>query len=96
MEETEKTTISIAGRAYPLILSKKEVIMAKMVEAKINETFNKLQIDYKITDKMDCLALTMVTLQLEAATEQNNNPNLDASQLEKKISDIEQVLEKAI
>ena len=93
MEETENTTISIAGRAYPLILSKKEVVMARMVEARINETFNKLQIDYKITDKLDCLALTLVTLQLESETEDRKNVHHEENiQLEKSISEIEALL----
>lgn len=65
MAESEKTNISIAGRMYPLILDKQEIEVARKAELLINETYNRLQLDYKITDKTDCLAMTLITLQLE-------------------------------
>lgn len=65
MADSEKTNISIAGRMYPLILDKREIELARKAEELINETYNRIQLDYKITDKIDCLAMTLITLQLE-------------------------------
>jgi hypothetical protein len=71
MSESIKVSISIAGRAYPLIIEKKEELMVKELESKINDTFNKIQVMYQMSDKVDNLAMTIISLLMEA--EQSNN-----------------------
>jgi len=71
MSESIKVSLSIAGRAYPLIIEKKEELMVKELESKINDTFNKIQVMYQMSDKIDNLAMTIISLLMEA--EQSNH-----------------------
>lgn len=88
MADSEKTNITIAGRTYPLILDKNEIEAARKAEALINQTLHRLQLDYKLTDKIDCLSMTLITLQLE---QQAANTGTEAS-LEAKLSALEAML----
>jgi hypothetical protein len=62
MEENVKTSIKIAGRIYPLFIHKDEMTKVKYLEKQINDTYNNMQIQYAISDKFDCLAMTLLTL----------------------------------
>ena len=62
MEENVKTSVKIAGRIYPLFVHKDEMTKVQQLEHMINETYNGIQIEYAISDKFDCLAMTMLTI----------------------------------
>ena len=62
MEENVYTSIKIAGRIYPLFIHKDEMTKVKYLEKQINDTYNNMQIQYAISDKFDCLAMTLLTL----------------------------------
>lgn len=73
MDENVKTSIKIAGRIYPLFIHKDEMTKVKYLEKQINDTYNNMQIQYAISDKFDCLAMTLLMLL------NDNNKGVDES-----------------
>ncbi|HMP29764.1 MAG TPA: cell division protein ZapA [Saprospiraceae bacterium] len=73
MEENVKTSIKIAGRVYPLFIRNDEMTQVRLLEKQINDTSNNIQIQYAISDKFDCLAMTLLSLLSE------KQPNGDAN-----------------
>jgi phosphoenolpyruvate synthase/pyruvate phosphate dikinase len=92
MEENVKTSIKIAGRIYPLFIHKDEMTKVKYLEKQINDTYNNMQIQYAISDKFDCLAMTLLTLLSEKDQEvvESNQDELAAviDMIEATIADI--------
>jgi hypothetical protein len=62
MEENIKTQVKIAGRVYPIFVSKSEESFIKELETQINTVYHEMQFKYALTDKLDCLAMTMLHL----------------------------------
>jgi cell division protein ZapA (FtsZ GTPase activity inhibitor) len=91
MEESIKTTVKIAGRVYPIFVSKTEETEIKDLERKINTVFNDMQMQYALTDKLDCLAMTMLHLLTN-----KENTAVDSSQKEADLSHVIELIEASL
>lgn len=50
--------VNIAGRTYPLTIKLEEEEVTRKAADRVNQNMKKLQDSYKITDKIDLLAMT--------------------------------------
>lgn len=90
MSESQKYSIVIAGRPYPLLVSEEEVEALKELETGISASINELQIKYQHLDKQDCLAMTLIQMALDTTKDKSNPDTLNT--LDKKIEAIEKLL----
>ncbi len=64
-EATVLLTVIIAGRPYPLRVSRDDETAFRRVVKEINDKISDFQISYSDRDKQDCLAMTVLTYAAE-------------------------------
>ena len=65
VEKLIKININVAGRAYPVKITKAEEHIAHSVEKKINAEIQFFQKNYPSMDVRDCLGMAMIKLAFE-------------------------------
>ncbi len=90
MEETKKVTIHIAGRNYPLIVTKDESSYITDIEKEISLRINDFQVRYAERDKQDVIAMALITYAMEGRKNGiSDKGNVDL----KSLSNIESILD---
>ena len=85
--ETKKLTIVIAGRSYPVKVSREDALILPAVEKELNEQIRQMQLSYKDKDLQDCLSMVLLTKAIAAQTkahskETNIEQKIDALNIE--------------
>ncbi|MBK7945986.1 MAG: cell division protein ZapA [Flavobacteriales bacterium] len=55
--EEHSISVELAGRAYPLVISRTEEAHVRRAVSEINESIDRLKAGYPLTDKQDLLAM---------------------------------------
>lgn len=90
--ELKKLTIVIAGRSFPVKVTKEEALILPQIEKTLNEQIRQVQLSYADRDIQDCLSMVLLT---QAIAAQNNESSID-SELTDKISNLNLAVEKAL
>ena len=88
MEEV-RTTIKIAGRQYPVLLTESEAIHSKSIEVEINNKVSEMKSQYADFDSQDCLALLLLNAKMDFLSSTNSSDDEETLEL---INDIESIL----
>jgi len=78
--EFEKRTIVIAGRSYPVKVSKEEALLLPSIEKDLNDQIRQMQLSYSDKDIQDCLSMVLLT---QAITAQTKEPSISPEMTEK-------------
>lgn len=60
-QDSNPLIVVIAGRPYPLRVSRQDEAGLRTLVQEINERYNNFQIEYSDRDKQDCLVMTLLT-----------------------------------
>ena len=90
--ELKKLTIVIAGRSFPVKVTKEEALILPQIEKTLNEQIRQVQLSYADRDIQDCLSMVLLT---QAIAAQNNESSID-SELTDKISNLNLAIERAL
>ena len=90
--ELKKLTIVIAGRSFPVKVTKEEALILPQIEKTLNEQIRQVQLSYADRDIQDCLFMVLLT---QAIAAQNNESSID-SELTDKISNLNLAIERAL
>ncbi len=82
--------VNIAGRTYPLTISRDEEEKIRKAALQINENIKHLQDNYAVKDMQDLLAMT--ALQFSTQHVESNNA-VEADKLKKSLGEVNQKLE---
>jgi len=91
---TEKLTLIIAGRKYPVTVEKSEVEDVRAIEKDLNNKINEYIQLYKTNDKLDIITLLLLTntleLQKHKKTKRTDNDVISL------LSDIQESIDKVL
>lgn len=87
--ETSRIKVMIAGRAYPLIVTKEEELRVRALEEQIKQKMQEFQQQFKTSDIQDCLAMILVSQSLESTATANTS---NFEQIAQKIANIQSIL----
>ena len=90
--ELKKLTIVIAGRSFPVKVTKEGALILPQIEKTLNEQIRQVQLSYADRDIQDCLSMVLLT---QAIAAQNNESSID-SELTDKISNLNLAIERAL
>ena len=90
--ETKKLTIVIAGRSYPVKVSKEEALILPTIEKDLNDQIRQMQLSYKDKDMQDCLSMVLLTKAISAYTKANSNE----TSIEQKVDQLNTEIESAL
>lgn len=93
MDQNDLKTIqiTIAGRLFPLKVSKVEEQIALEVEQELNDMINSYQNQYSTRDKLDCVIMTLLKLEFDhKKSVQQDSAHTDT--LKQKVDSISEML----
>lgn len=85
-----KISVTVAGRSYPIQVEKHEEADVKKAAKFINKKLLDYQKKFKNADKQDCMAMLLLTQQVEGWQGSSSRP--DDPQCDALITDIEKLL----
>ena len=59
--ELKKLTIVIAGRSFPVKVTKEEALILPTIEKNLNDQIRQIQLSYVDRDIQDCLSMVLLT-----------------------------------
>lgn len=92
-EETISISVMIAGRAYPIRIKPQDEKAIKEIVHDINEKIKQFQMTYKSKDKMDCMAMALLTYAVEFQT---TSKSFEEGQMSDKLDHMESLLDDAM
>ena len=90
--ELKKLTIVIAGRSYPVKVSKEEALILPTIEKDLNDQIRQMQLSYKDKDLQDCLSMVLLTKAISAQTKE---PAISPD-IENKVDQLNSEIESAL
>ena len=90
--ETKKLTIVIAGRSYPVKVSREEALILPTIEKDLNDQIRQMQLSYKDKDMQDCLSMVLLTKAISAQTKVNSTE----TSIEQKVDQLNTEIESAL
>lgn len=88
--------VKIGNRKYPLSIDSSESELVKSAVKRINDNINKLKGNYVVTDYVDLLAMTALELAMGGKNEELTSVSSDLDKPEVDLSEIEEILDKAL
>jgi cell division protein ZapA (FtsZ GTPase activity inhibitor) len=67
--ELKKLTIVIAGRSFPVKVTKEEALILPNIEKNLNDQIRQIQLSYVDRDIQDCLSMVLLTQAISAHNE---------------------------
>lgn len=90
--ELKKLTIVIAGRSFPVKVTKEESLILPTIEKTLNDQIRQMQLSYSNRDIQDCLSMVLLT---QAITTHSKEPSIIA-ELTDKVDRLNLEIESAI
>ncbi|MEM9545112.1 MAG: cell division protein ZapA [Bacteroidota bacterium] len=90
--EFTKLTIVIAGRSYPVKVTKEEANLLPTLEKNLNEQIRQMQLSYSDRDIQDCLSMVLLTQAITSQTSESSISPEVTEKIDKLNLDIESVL----
>ena len=90
--EIKKLTIVIAGRSYPVKVSREEALILPTIEKDLNDQIRQMQLSYKDKDMQDCLSMVLLTKAISAQTKVNSTE----TSIEQKVDQLNTEIESAL
>lgn len=90
--ELKKLTIVIAGRSFPVKVTKEEALILPQIEKTLNEQIRQVQLSYADRDIQDCLSMVLLT---QAIAAQNNESSIEP-ELSDKVDKLNLEVESAL
>jgi len=90
--ELKKMTLVIAGRSYPVKVTKEEALMLPTLEKDLNDQIQRMQMTYRDKDMQDCLTMVLLT---QAISNQKHTTSITPD-LSQKIDALNQQIESTL
>lgn len=91
-KSTNRITVVIAGRSYPVKATEAEARLIPGIEKKINDQLMKIQMSYKNLDMQDYLSMVLLTNIMST----NNTGELETEAISEKLDQINSFIESSI
>ena len=91
-KSTNRITVVIAGRSYPVKATEAEARLIPGIEKKINDQIMKIQMSYKNLDMQDYLSMVLLTNIMST----NNAEEPDTGAVSEKLDQLNSLIESAI
>ena len=91
-KELKKLTIVIAGRSYPVRVSKEEERILPAIEKNLNDQIRQIQLSYSDLDIQDCLSMVLLT---EAISTHNQESSI-LPELSAKVDNLNLAIESTL
>lgn len=84
VEDLQLKEVIIAGRKYPVKVSKTELEALAKIEQEVNDELYNIQMRYADRDKQDCLSMTLLSyaMRLKKLQQDQQSANLAISNIE--------------
>jgi len=87
-----KVSVTVAGRSYPIQVEKNKQADVKKASKLINKKLLEYQKQFKGADKQDCMAMLLLTLQVDEHKEKMQSPSKDSQQYDELLTGLEKIL----
>jgi cell division protein ZapA (FtsZ GTPase activity inhibitor) len=91
-KSTNRITVVIAGRSYPVKATEAEARLIPSIEKKINDQIMKIQMSYKDLDMQDYLSMVLLTNIMSS----NNIEETNTETVSEKLDQLNSLIESAI
>lgn len=88
-----KIEVIIAGRKYPIKVTKEEETIVRNIEKHLNQKIHEFQIKYGDRDKMDCVLMTLLTVAFDNAKSESS---IDNDEIDNRLNKLEQLIDSAL
>lgn len=97
-KHNKQITVLIAGRPYPLKIKENDEPTIRKIVKEINDKINQFQLTYANKDKQDCLSMAILTyaVDLHKIMQTNNQPSVPTPELDNKLNQIDELLNKLL
>jgi len=89
-EDTIQVLVNIAGKSYPVKVSRDEKLLVENLEKEVNEKIRDYQMTYSDIDQKDCLSMTLLNYAFLA------KKNSSVKAISTTLSSLEEMLDKAL
>lgn len=88
-----KIEVIIAGRKYPIKVTKEEETIVRNIEKHLNQKIHEFQLKYADRDKLDCVLMTLLTVAFDNT---KSNSSIDSDEIGNKLDKLEQLIDSAL
>lgn len=90
--ELKKLTIVIAGRSFPVKVTREEELILPSIEKNLNDQIRQMQLSYSDRDIQDCLSMVLLT---QAISAHMKEPSI-VPEVTEKVDHLNQEIESAL